>query len=117
MSELEIKKSEALEAISAIVRDTKKNPIVAVHEVNILALGIEDDVLENGGSVAVHIMSQGRGKPKLRQRFYEIKVQTLADILGDLLENIERPEDKIVDEVLPSYLTEDTYPSEEEDNA
>ena len=120
MSELEIKRSEALTAISLVLGNIKKNPTISVHELNVLALGIADELVENGATIGEHIMSQGRGKPQLRQRFYEAKAQVFEDILGDRLLDVTRPEDKIVDEVLPSYITDadetDAYPSDEEDN-
>lgn len=121
MSELEIKRSEALTAISTVLANTKANPTISVHELNVLALGIAEELVENGATIGEHVMSQGRGKPQLRQRFYEAKAQVFSDILGDRLLDLTRPEDKIVDEVLPSYLTDadetDSYPSEDKDNA
>jgi len=121
MSELEIKRSEALTAISVTLANTEKNPVISVHELSVLALGIADELVELGATIGEHVLSQGRGKPQLRQRFYEAKVEVFRDILGDRLLDVTRPEDKIVDEVLPSYITDvdetDAYPTDEEDKA
>lgn len=104
MSELEIKKSEALEAISTLVTNTASGKFVSIHEINILALGIGDLLLDNGATIAQHVMNRGKGKPAIRQRFYEVKADLLGELMSDMLSDIIHPEDTTVDQELPSYL-------------
>jgi len=107
MSELEVKRSQALLGISKILTNTEDGKYATIHEVNALALGIKDALLENNATEALYVLSQGRGKPQVRQRYYEIKVEDLRVVMGDMLDDLTPPEDKIVDQELPSYLLEE----------
>lgn len=107
MSELAVKRAEALNAINLLLNNTAEGKYATIHEVNVLALGIKDTLLENNALEAVHVITQGRGKPQVRQRYYDIKVEDLRVAMGDLLDDMTQPEEKIVDQELPSYLLEE----------
>lgn len=107
MSELAIKRSQALDAINYLLNNTADGKYATIHEVNVLALGIESAVLENNGRESFHVLSRGRGKPQVRQRYFDIRVEDLRVAVGDLLDDLTHPEDKVIDEELPSYLLEE----------
>ena len=104
MSELEIKKSQALSAISRILNTTPDKESVALNQVNVLALGIVDLLVEHGATIGIHILSRGKGLPAIRQKFYEIKTGDLRAAVGHMVEEIVLPEDTTIDQELPSYL-------------
>ena len=108
MSELEAKRSEAKAAISKLLRNTtQEDNYTTVHEVNVLVLGLADAFLANNANLTVMNLTQGRGKPKLQQRYYSIKISDLRIVMGDILDDVTPVEEKITVEELPSYLIEE----------
>ena len=107
MSDLEKQKLESLEALKSVYRSASDDDMISVHELHIVALGLEEELLENGAVKTTQI-SRHRGKPAIRRHFYSVKASVLKDIVARMCDITEiNPEEVIIEEELPSYLTEE----------
>jgi len=107
MSDLEKQKLESIEVLKSVYRAASDDDKISLHELHVLALDIEEELLENGAVKTTQI-SRHRGKPAIRRHYYSVKASVLKGIVARMCDIAEvNPEEIIIDEELPSYLTEE----------